>query len=336
MRLSIESISKASAFACGLAVLCGSLAAAPPVPGKMVAEEMPTLDESQFFGRVAAAINRDPRVHGAWVIKENLEADPQNRGSRFVLRILVDKSRAVQQEAAVRRLLDTIRPFNFRVGTVTQLPLSELIAQVNLEIEGRKDLDGCYVTGAFYTTPQFSAQQIDLAGHVATANQANEIIKICKEQMFRFPIWTNAQVANVNVGINSRGENLIIRGPSPTAAAIYYAQGVKHFNAGNVDEAAAKFQSAVAESPKEQVYRYWLILSELKRGRRENAYRHLSAIVRRGEITPNHDVYDSLQAVQGPLRMELVEMEANAKAGLPFSQVEAESGFAAPARNRPF
>jgi tetratricopeptide (TPR) repeat protein len=127
-----------------------------------------------------------------------------------------------------------------------------------------------------------------------------------------------------------------VRTLSPSAAVIYYAQGLELFKGGQLDEAAANFQNAVIESPKEPVYRYWLILSELRMGRRETAYKRLSALVRRGEYTPSNDVYTSLERIQGPLRMELVSMEAEAKAGLPYKEAHAQMKYASPASNCPF
>jgi tetratricopeptide (TPR) repeat protein len=155
--------------------------------------------------------------------------------------------------------------------------------------------------------------------------------------MVQFSDWTNAiRASGLNVVANSQGDHLIVRTLSPSAAVIYYAQGLELFKGGQLDEAAAKFQNAAIESPKEQVYRYWLILSELRMGRRESAYKRLNALVRRGEYTPSNEVYASLERIQGPLRMELVAMEAEAKAGLPYSEPHAQTKYTYPACNRSF
>ena len=89
-----------------------------------------------------------------------------------------------------------------------------------------------------------------------------------------------------------------------------------------LDRAEKGFIESMALSPNKLEYRYMRVLSLLANGKEERALHHMKQIVERNETLDNYsDSCKSLEPFQGPLRLQLIELETNVRTNTKYTHI---------------
>lgn len=280
------------------------------------------------FDHLRQAILDDPPLAGAWVVRDTAPADALDQ---YLIRIIVDKRHSERQTARIRELVrKTLPDRSARIAGIVELPLSELIARLNTRIESHRALDGCHVEGAYYVRSRFGFELCVLYGRVVSQEQRYRITDLCGSLMSEFPEWRKAVdksgsevLQSLNIAPDVAGRELVVTASNSGLGRKFYGEGQHAFWDRRYDDALRAFHLATIESPSQFTYRYWRVLAELRSGQTEDAYNHLAATWRRASATPveMRQVVRSLERVQGPIRMRLVNMEFHARAHDTFHEV---------------
>jgi hypothetical protein len=108
-------------------------------------------------------------------------------------------------------------------------------------------------------------------------------------------------------------QDMAVIPPSPERGQMLFGRGIEFFWRRQYDAAWNAFHLAALDAPERLSYRYWQILAEIRLGRTEEATDHLVALISRSPTpTRYREVLKSLERIQGPLRSELMRLEARA------------------------
>jgi tetratricopeptide (TPR) repeat protein len=239
----------------------------------------------------------------------------------------VTQGRAEAQRAKLAALLPQRLGDHCQVMADEVVPLERLIHRLNLAVEGRTTLNGCWVDGAYFGGAYSelpAAAEAPAGGNVQRQSKLVLYGQITSQQDGHQREWI-AELAGALVQLDPEwrdyaGEFAVVAdgmtamAPSLGRGQALYGHGLAMFRSGRFEEAWRAFHYASLEAPDSLPYRYWRILAELQLGRREEALDHMIALVGRDiTATKQLQVARSLHRIQGPLRMELLRLEARAR-----------------------
>jgi hypothetical protein len=285
-----------------------SLAIAPVNKGLRKYAPSPKMKEDAT--RVHHALWEDERLHGVWA--ELAECfDHEEDFLYYDVYVRVDARRAAQQRREIRKLLDQLGR-RYKVVDDVALPLSELLATINLNIEARPGFEGCLVEDAYYAPleNQETGANVVLLGRVSQQEQRDMIV----EKAFAPAMEGDLRWKPFLADFVPDPRELAIEEPSIERARYLYSEGMEQFWQHRFDAASRAFEYASVDAPSMIEYRYWRILSLMKMGRSQDAYDLMVAVVRRGISPPDYRrVMRSLERVQGPARIQMLELENRAR-----------------------
>lgn len=311
-------------------------------------ETLPSTQAPRFFepkvieAQIEYAMRSNPRLQGAYLHFDLVKSptDPDGPATEFLIYRTLDRGRAAAQRQELDKFVANWFPAgHYRVVKEgdREYPFSELFGQMQDWIEARADLQGCLIAGGYLkstTQQRDAALELRLTGRYAGGNQNDRIEATCGELMRLNPIWvrpspqgpglSSASQADpvdsfkqtVLLQISPNVSELVEVPPSDEQGRWFYSQGMNLYFQGRFHDAAAVFRRAAVESPSKLEYQYWRVLCELAAGDSQRAYNHLRAVVRIHGVDPQTSQYQrvihSLERVQGPLRLELMRLEAQA------------------------
>jgi hypothetical protein len=280
----------------------------------------------QAYRGLDDALSTDPILKGARI--ELVEClDHLGEFAHYDVYQYVTEDRAEAQRTRLAALLEQRLGGDHLVMADEALPLARLIHRLNLSIESRATLNGCWVDGAYFTG-EYS--QLPVSGEppaeALVQRQAKLVLEgqIAAEQPDKQREWIS-ELAGAFVQLdpdwrNYAGEFAVMAdGMTEMASSLgrgqaLFCYGVEVFRSGCYEEAWRAFHYASLEVPDSLPYRYWRILAELQLGRTEDALDHMVAVVGRDmTATMRRQVVTSLHRIQGPLRVELLRLEARAR-----------------------
>ena len=280
----------------------------------------------QAYRWLDEALATDPVLKGARVeLAECL--DHRDELSHFDVYQYVTDDRAEAQRAKLSQMLAERLGDSCQVRVDAAVPLVRLINRLNLVIESRPSLNGCWVEGAYFAGeyPQLPAPG---KGHgtVAGPRQPKMVLygQVADEQLGKQRAWI-AELAGALVRLDpdwkhyagefaTVADELAVVLPSPGRGQVLFGQGVTMFWNRRYEDAWRAFHYATLEMPESLAFRYWRILAEMQLGRTADAQDHLVAMVGRSSTpTAYLEVIKSLHRVQGPLRAELLRLESEAR-----------------------
>lgn len=269
-------------------------------------------------------LEKNELLHGSWI--RLAECFNQNQELlRYDAYLFVDAGRAAQQRAALHQLLRSVLADKYSVIEETLLPLKDLVAAINVNAEALQAFDGCVVLDAgFAADPADPATAVlKFRGRVHEPKQTSELLdKIVLPLMDRDKIWHSRLVE-----LFPNTTEMSVLPINEKQAAYFFSEGKELFRGNRFEEAASAFMYASIDSPNSTAFRYWRIVSLLKLGRRSEAFGHMLAVLRRGDLPfEAARVERSLERMQGPTRIDLVNLEMEARRELyRFQQVQPPS-----------
>jgi hypothetical protein len=270
-------------------------------------------DVNEVFRELQEATRRDVALHGAAIKVESDEKVPTIAPKGYVFWLTLDDARAAELSAAADSLARKLIPsgrFRFDAKARCTLPVSKLLEHIQREVDVDPRFAGCAVShiSLGYSS---DASQIDVAihGRVLRASQAEQIADMARRLMGRDPSWNAANAVLQTAG----REDLAVTVPSPPLAASYYGQAMNYFYTSNYAEADKLLALASIEDPNNVVYRYWRVLGLMARGDTSAAEERLAKTIQGFGIRPQSQGHvaamRAIYRIQGPLRLELVDME---------------------------
>ena len=225
----------------------------------------------------------------------------------------VDSSASQVDESRIRKLVKgaTDRPFG--VIEVSQVPLAELLRQVNLTIESSPQLNGCDISGAEMVLKRMGGEvkyTLAFAGQVAEARQLPLMSSAVNRLMTPHAFWGKQLERGDFVTLFDQLNEV----PTSTyAGKQYYGQALTEYRKGNYVDATALFGGAVTATPANLAWRYWRVVALLQQGDEAAALDHMRSIVARGEShRARSEIATALERVQGSVRQQLIKLEDQA------------------------
>lgn len=310
--------------------IVAAVSAMPMAANELVQpEQRGVLSTSEALEAISRGIRDDARLHGASLV-QTLDVNT----NELVIHLIVDPAGSPEQESLMRALLRKT-PFDrrHRIAGIIKLPLTELIAELNLAIESKRILDGCFVQGAYYEINPTGGQKLQLYGRIRERAQIIEIADACGKLMspdseykgWRFAMQVAAQQTRDLAAVvpDAKGKQLEELEPLALNGQMLFAAGLEYYDRGDFAAATTAFERAIIESPDRMAYRYWRIASLINQGERSFAYRNMMALSRRGSRSPMEfrSVMRSLERVQGPTRHVMSKMETFAAGRYPYELI---------------
>ncbi len=229
-------------------------------------------------------------------------------------------------------------------------PFSELLTEMEDRVELDPQFQGCMISGAYYGINRASFDKLDivLRGRFADARQIDGIEQACAMLLRRNSAWlskglqtektgsmaqrpggqaaaaNNApryvdedvqqRVSQLSLAVSLNARQLREVTPSGLHALELFHAGLGHFWRYQMEEAARSFRLAALEAPSQTDYLYWIMASDIALGRSDRAYQRMENLARFQRINPSEfrRVAWSLERLQGPIRLELLQLEARA------------------------
>jgi tetratricopeptide (TPR) repeat protein len=188
----------------------------------------------------------------------------------------------------------------------TQTKLNELIWKVQDEIESDPMLRGVMLTGAkFVPNPNAAGEELQLQGKLMDPAQSPAIKQLVLKALGNDPYWREGKGP-----LDVKPETMLPSLGSLSLANSYHAQALEHFWKGEYPEADRAFARALAESPNDDVLRYWRVVTALALNQEDRAKKKLAPLLQTyplGSRTPI--VATAFERLQGPRRKQLMSME---------------------------
>lgn len=270
----------------------------------------PSSHAANKLAKIYDVLLEERQVQGVWV---NLTEcfDHKDELVHYDVYLRHDPQCSTEQRESILAVLDEQLDHPYEIAGDQELPVLDIIADVNLSIESRRDLSGGLLQGAYFdvnTTGDTLRHELHVYGRVAE-DADNETLRV----MVRSVLDSERAWQPYRNDLDLVFKEVAVVAPSPPRGWALFSQGVQLYNQGRFPEASGVFRDAIVEAPDELSFRYWRIMSEIGRGRLPLAYRHMLATTLR-EPTPvaRRRVVNSLESVQGSPRIALLRMELRA------------------------
>jgi hypothetical protein len=280
------------------------------LPGAAPAWRAPPT-EGEIREHIYKVMRTDPKFHGSWV---EVRAAKSGQALEFVLTVDRDARLGASQQEEIGRLLRSLLPpGSYEIVAVNKKPLRRLLADLAETIDENLDLEGCQIRGAYYDEVQ-GRLELMLLGRIADNSQRRTIVSACLGLMALDPAsWRE---------VVPQQAELSVVAPSESSAERFFMYGLEFFWQRRYAEAKRELSQAILESRGNVVYHYWRIVLEITTGDLERAYKHVRPWAlrnRQGPLLPTYNRYlgESLERIQGPVRLKLEELELQALASLP-------------------
>ena len=283
---------------------------------KVLVSEPPEPDVNDLFAKIRQAIREEPALQGAWLdVNVDDQGYPDIAPKIYQFRRAFDVQRMVAQSAAMDKLINRLVPTGrHRVDAAkdVQLPLSQLVARLQQEIDIEPQFAGCSLLGATYTFNEDDTSfDLVLHGRIWKEKQADIITNLCRRLMHDDMVWdaSGVQLFTADLGLTVALE-------SPALGAHCYSEAMHHFWKMDYEASDHLLALASIEDPLNVVYRYWRVIGDLAKGHRELAETRLKKTVEGFGVQRNswqhREIMQTIYRIQGPLRHTLMDAERKA------------------------
>ena len=282
-------------------------------PAPEPAAELPAPErrpvEGELSAELAAAVQDDPALHGAWVdVAQTAEGE-------YVLTAIVDESRSQAQSERLQNIIRKYLKLHQYDFTYHRWPFGKVLSAVQQAVETTEGLDSCLVEDAFFSRDGADLR-LNLLGRVAAEIQSVRVNEVATA------VVTQWAPANYDGTLQTDTAALIVVAPSPGVAAHFFDAGISHFTKRDYAAAEKAFQRSILEDPGSLEYHYWRVVAEIGEGEIDDAYAHVRPLTERRRTVFMSSEYVgvlySLERVQGPLRNKLRHLEDRAFKDVPL------------------
>lgn len=288
-----------------------------PDANAAVAHAIPAVDLNAFAAHIADEMRTNPKLQGAWLyVEPDDQRDPGVATRIFRFRRVFDRSRAALQSQEIGRIISSWLPsgnYSINVAQDAFFPVSELLADLQDQIDLQPSLAGSMISGVYFEESQSGGSlNLVLRGRISNEPQVEQIERFCTAIMNHNPVWLRAGIHPST----RKTDDLAIVPPSELNATLFFAEGLQNFWKTRYVEASRAFQQATLESPLNFQYHYWRVISDLSLGNQQRASMRMENVARAFGVEPLSQergaVSRSMERIQGPLRRDLRDIEMRA------------------------
>ncbi len=281
------------------------------------AHAIPAVDLNVVAANIADEMRTNPKLQGAWLyVEPDDQRDPGVATRIFRFRRVFDRRRAAIQSQEMSRIITSWLPsgnYSINVAQDAFFPVSELLADLQDQIDLQPSLAGSMISGVYFEESQSGGSlNLVLRGRISNEPQVEQIERFCTAIMNRNPVWLRAGVHPST----RKTDDLTVVSPSGLNASLFFAEGLQNFWKAQYREASRAFQQATLESPANLQYHYWRVVSDLSLGNRQRASMRMENVARAFGVEPLSQqraaISRSMERIQGPLRRDLRDIEMQA------------------------
>ena len=237
-----------------------------------VAHATPAVDLNAFAAHIADEMRRTQncKERGSHFEPDD-QRDPGVATRIFRFRRVLDRSRAALQSREMGRIITSWLPagnYSINVAQDSFLPVSELLADLQNQIDLQPGLAGLMISGVYFEESQSGGSlNLVLRGRISDESQAEQLERFCTAIMNYNPVWLRAKIHPST----RKMDDLLVVSPSALKADLFFAEGLQNFWKTQYREASRAFWQATLDSPLNLQYHYWRVVSDLSLGDRQRA-----------------------------------------------------------------
>jgi hypothetical protein len=270
-------------------------------------------ETTEKLRQIYQSLFQRPELRGVWV-GLNERFDHRNRLTGYEVYIQRDQQDGKQQREKVLDVLNRRLGEGYKIAREDHLPVSDLLWNVNLAMDSTHSMDGCLVQGIHFSLPSGPGAGVldrilSVDGRIADEEQMPRISETVDAYLQRDPRWRRC-IEHLEMDL---GGMKVVRMDGIRGTKLFDV-GMQHFWRGRYQDASRAFRLAVTDAPSSDEYRYWRVLAEMQQGSDTRAYQAMvAATMRQPSYKDIRRIYRSLERIQGPTRVALVNLENRAR-----------------------
>lgn len=295
--------------------------AADKQPRGDVSGEIVDRVEKDLRSELTSSVKKNAKLRGAWVVQLKVDRDKTTGTvTACTIEVMVDKDAdiAKQQRAEIDRIAKSfLKDYPYRVAEIAQLPIHQLLAKVQAQVDLTPMLVGTEIVDASFSDATLNQEgrwqmYLDFSGQVAK-NEHRTIVTDLANKLLE------DELQGGSIRVKTLADSLQVvqkKNNAPAAGNAAFSSGVQSFAGKDYATAYRLFTQAARNAPERVEIHYWRVAALIGSQREPDASTLLGNLIKqRKSARMESDALRSLERVQGPIRQRMGELERDLLSG---------------------